>query len=88
MTVTVDELKKSHWEAVFFADGDDPKHIQHYRCREFPRFTKTATKPKRGDWEVVYGVDGVEVPRTQNLDDWLQSVADALNKDPAEAANV
>lgn len=80
MAVSIDDLMKAHWSATFFADGDDPKHIQAFTCREFPLFTKTSVKPKKGDWKTTYTVGDVEVPRGDNDDEWLRSLVDELNK--------
>jgi hypothetical protein len=79
--ITIDQLKAARWQVLYFADGKDPKHIQAYACREFSRFTRTSTKPKVGDWRIVYAVDGVEIERGEDVDAWLQKVADALNKE-------
>lgn len=80
--ITVDDIKKSHWHATLFASGTDPKHIQVYKCVEFPRFTKSAIKPKNGPWVVTYAVDSVEIERGEDVEAFMKAVADALNKEP------
>ena len=77
--ITIEQLKKAHWSVLYFASGSDPKHIQAYQCREFPRLTKTSVKPKRGEWRTVYAVDGIEIERGADTGAWLQALVNALN---------
>lgn len=80
--ITTDQLRAARWQALFFASGKDPKHIQAYKCVEFPRITRTSIKPKVGDWRVVYAVDGTEIERGDDDEVWLQKIADKLNAEP------
>jgi hypothetical protein len=77
--ITTDQLRAARWQVLYFADGKDPKHIQAFKCREFPRLTKTSVKPRVGDWSVIYAVDDVPIPRGDDDEAWLQKIADALN---------
>lgn len=79
--VTIEHLKAAHWQVLFFADGTDPKHIQAYKCREYPRLTKMNVKPKTGGWRTTYAVDDVEILRDGDDEKFLSDIVAALNAD-------
>lgn len=78
MTVTVEQLRKSRFNAVVFADMAKGGYMQVFQCRDFPRLmVRIIRETRKHEERKVFMVDDTEVPD-------IQAAAAALSEDEKE----